>query len=122
MPGAPTKGLAIEKARTGNGYRRPHDNPEVPDGETTHLCCPDCWREYQRWNTVLPIPKGIDGQIEHLKNYAHKHVFDVELTCSKCEKVAHLKMNITTILSCLRESGWPICPECGQDMDDSLVD
>lgn len=37
------------------GYKRPHDAYNVLPADTTHMCCPDCFREYQRWNEVFPI-------------------------------------------------------------------
>jgi len=55
IPACPTREMAIQKAISGNGYKRPHDKTEISIEDTTHLCCPDCWREYQRWNEVLPI-------------------------------------------------------------------
>lgn len=38
------------------GYKRPHHSDDLPPGETTHMCCPDCYREYQRWNDSFPVP------------------------------------------------------------------
>lgn len=43
--------------------------------------------------------------------------FDIEFTCPECEQVQHIEGIINTILSIIMEAGWPICPECGSDMD-----
>jgi len=41
------------------GYKRPHDADDVLPGHTTHMCCPQCYAEYLRWNDVFPIPMEI---------------------------------------------------------------
>jgi len=43
-------------------------------------------------------------------------VYDIEFTCSRCEQVEHIEGNVCSILGTISESGWPICPECGEDM------
>ena len=45
------------------------------------------------------------------------HRFKVDFTCSACEEVQHVDGTLNDILCGLREAGWPICPECGDDMD-----
>ena len=49
------------------------------------------------------------------------HIFDIEFTCFDCEEVQHVKEKIATILSDIQNDGWPICPECGNDMEESVV-
>ena len=41
------------------GYKRPYDADNIPLGDTTHMCCSNCFREYQRWNKAFPIPKPV---------------------------------------------------------------
>ena len=50
------------------------------------------------------------------------HIFNIEFTCDKCRQVQHIKDIISDILSNIRHSGWPICPECGDDMDENVVE
>ena len=41
------------------GYKRPHDADDVLPANTGHMCCPQCFAEYLRWNDVFPIPMEI---------------------------------------------------------------
>jgi transcription elongation factor Elf1 len=56
------------------------------------------------------------------EKHASNHVFDIEFTCDECEEVQHINEKISDILSELSDSGWPICPECGHDMEFSVVE
>lgn len=47
----------------------------------------------------------------------YKHIFDVRFICEECDQVQHIKETIEDMLSSLQECGWPICPECGIDME-----
>lgn len=82
------------------------------------------------WKTIkCPIGKSgqelVDAKVSKVKN-ASTHSFDIEFTCSRsvsnCHEVQHLTGTISEILSSLCESGWPMCPECGDDMEDCVVD
>jgi len=48
--------------------------------------------------------------------------FDLKLTCDSCEIVTHNRGTIEWHLSNIQESGWPICPKCGDDMEGCIVD
>ncbi len=50
----------------------------------------------------------------------HNHKFDVEFTCNNCREVQHHEGTLEVLLSDLYTSGWPICPECGDDMEHNV--
>jgi rRNA maturation protein Nop10 len=43
--------------------------------------------------------------------------YNIKFTCPECDETQNMQETITGILSSIRDSGWPICPECGDDMD-----
>lgn len=51
------------------------------------------------------------------------HIFKIKLTCSECigNEVQHIEGTIADILSEIHDAGWPICPDCGWDMEESVV-
>jgi hypothetical protein len=58
------------------------------------------------------------------------HIFIIDLTCpdatvGKCPSEnstpIRLEYNVTDILNTLSVSGWPICPECGCDLDYCVI-
>jgi hypothetical protein len=72
---------------------------------TTFCLCDDCCRKLSQMTNMST-------------KSANDHIFDVEFTCNMCNEVHHRNGKIADILSNLREPGWPICPECGDDMED----
>ncbi len=76
------------------------------------------------WETIeCPAGKSgqelIDAKVCKVKG-ASDHSFDIKFTCtravSECDEVQHMEGNINNILDNICGSGWPICPECGDDM------
>lgn len=40
-----------------------------------------------------------------------------------CDDPQHIQyMDLDDLLSGIRESGWPICPECGRDLDYEILE
>lgn len=46
---------------------------------------------------------------------------EIEFTCPECEEVQRIEGKLADILSEMHESGWPICPECGTDMEENVL-
>ena len=51
---------------------------------------------------------------------ATKHVFTIRLSCTECEETDTITGTIESILSGIGHAGWPICAECGKEMDFSV--
>ena len=75
---------------------------------------------------LVQCPTGKCGQ--GLKNvrlsefsHAAKHVFNIEFSCPKCKEVQRVEGKIVDVLGGMCESGWPICPACGDDMENQVV-
>lgn len=56
-----------------------------------------------------------------MKTQPIDYIFHVKYTCPKCEAFQYGIGTIACILSTISELGWPICPECGDDMDESVI-
>lgn len=46
----------------------------------------------------------------------------VEFKCHECVEIQNFDGSLEELLFNLRDSGWPICPECGEDMDMEVKD
>lgn len=46
-----------------------------------------------------------------------KHSFSIGLECPECGDVEEMCGTIEEILGSMSHVGWPICPECGSDME-----
>lgn len=62
---------------------------------------------------------GIDK--EQPKTVKSTPPVDVEFTCNSCHEVQHIRGTLDSLLGELNCSGWPICPECGEDMEWCVV-
>jgi len=45
------------------------------------------------------------------------YVFDIEYRCDECQEATTFEGTINDILCEMSTAGFPICPECGDDMD-----
>lgn len=52
---------------------------------------------------------------------ATDHVFRIEFKCTKCDELQMIEKKISDILSDICEAGWPICQECGDDMEANVA-
>lgn len=82
------------------------------------------------WDTIkCPMGKNekelVDVKVSKME-HASTHIFDIKFTCSRsvseCDEVHHMKGNISDIVDNMYESGWPLCPECDDDMVCSAID
>ena len=50
-----------------------------------------------------------------------EYIFEVSFVCPVCKETQYFSGTINDILSVLNEIGWPICAECGDDMDFEVI-
>lgn len=50
-------------------------------------------------------------------DHPKQHVFLIDFMCPDCEKFQEMEGRIENLLSEIFCAGWPICPDCGMDME-----
>ncbi len=67
------------------------------------------------------LMKDVDCDDYVVEGIPFVYVFDILFACPQCHETQTVTGKVADILSEIRESGWPICAECNEDMEESVI-